>query len=182
MGIKRLVERSVYTLKNEGAKMFVLKTKTYLANRKARKDAVNQPMLKKIFADVLFINGCYLPHPSRYRVSHQKEQLFANGLVSEEVFYTELDLSLVKRFRAFIFFRCPCTENVEEFIKVAKAENKLVLCIEMLFLCKIQPFEGVTQRHKQKNGQNRFCGKNKTIHYSRSSLKVLEEILGSQTS
>ncbi|MBP1546870.1 MAG: glycosyltransferase [Oscillospiraceae bacterium] len=127
MGIKRLVERSVYTLKNEGAKMFVLKTKTYLANRKARNEAAKQPMLKKIFADVLFINGCYLPHPSRYRVSHQKEQLFANGMVSEEVFYTELDLSLVKRFRAFVFFRCPCTETVEAFIKAAKAENKLVL-------------------------------------------------------
>lgn len=127
MGIVRLMKKSVYTLKNEGPKMLALKTKTYLSNRKARKKALNQPMLRRMFGDVLFINGCYLPHPSRYRVAHQKEQLFANGMVSEEIFYTDLDTALVKRFRAFIFFRCPCTDAVEGFIKAAKAENKLVL-------------------------------------------------------
>ena len=34
------------------------------------------------FKDVLFINGCpkdLLPHPPRYRVTHQMEQLQSNG-------------------------------------------------------------------------------------------------------
>ena len=37
--------------------------------------------------DILFINGCYLPHPSRYRVTHQREQLESNNITTDEVFY-----------------------------------------------------------------------------------------------
>lgn len=79
------------------------------------------------YSDVLFINGCYLPHPSRYRCEHQKEQLLASGIVSDEVFYTDIDLDAVRRYRAFVFFRCPYTDKVGEFIKLAKSLNKLVI-------------------------------------------------------
>ena len=81
----------------------------------------------KAFKDVLFINGCYLPHPTRYRCAHQMEQLLAADMVCDEVFYTDLDIDSVRRYRAFVFFRCPFTERVGEFIEVAKSLNKLVI-------------------------------------------------------
>ena len=83
--------------------------------------------LKWLYADVLFINGCYLPHPSRYRVSHQREQLLAKNIVTSEIFYTDLTLDLVKRYRLFIFYRCPYTDTVGSFIEFAKKYHKHVL-------------------------------------------------------
>lgn len=79
------------------------------------------------FKDVLFINGCTLPHPSRYRVDHQIEQLNANNVTTETVFYEDLSLKIVKYYRCFVFFRCPYTERVGEFIKLAKSLNKTVI-------------------------------------------------------
>ena len=57
--------------------------------------------------DILFINGCTLPHPHRYRVSHQREQLESNGIYTDEIFYENLTLDLEKYYRGFVFFRCP---------------------------------------------------------------------------
>ncbi len=127
MGILRLASRSVYTLKNEGPKMLFLKTKTYISNRINQKKKIKSPLVERMFGDVLFINGCFLPHPSRYRVTHQREQFLANGIISEEILYTEVDLKYIKRFRTFIFYRCPYTNEVGEFIKAAKQFNKSVI-------------------------------------------------------
>ncbi len=123
--IKVLWEKSVATLKNDGVKAFFLKAVHYIKKNITKEDNSNSP--EKMLMDVLFINGCYLPHPSRYRVAHQREQLFANGVNSNEVFYKNLSLELVKRYRVFIFFRCPYTDMVGEFIKLAKSINKRVL-------------------------------------------------------
>ena len=80
--------------------------------------------------DVLFINGCYseiVPHPYRYRVLHQMEQLSACFLESDEYFYLHLEPSMVRNYRVIIFFRCPLTDNVHKAIKLAKSLNKKVL-------------------------------------------------------
>ena len=105
--------------------------------REARRDTLEAAFLKeeerkanyKPMVDVLFINGCgeLVPHPSRYRVTHQREQLNACNIVSEEVFYTELKIEQVKLAHVFIFFRCPYTETIGEFINLAKKLNKVVL-------------------------------------------------------
>lgn len=126
MGLGRLIKRSFEELRAGGLKHMLLKIKFYLRDTKGGcgKKAME---VDSIFGDVLFINGCYLPHPSRYRVSHQREQLLSASIVSEEIFYTDLTLDLIKRYRAFIFFRCPHTELIEEFILKAKHFNKLVL-------------------------------------------------------
>lgn len=81
------------------------------------------------FMDVLFIVGCdnSVPHPTRYRVIHQKEQLIAGDIVGDDIFYTNLSLDLVKFYRTFVFFRCPHTQVVEKFIQEAKKRNKKVL-------------------------------------------------------
>lgn len=79
---------------------------------------------KKPYKDILFINGCTLPHPQRYRVHHQMEQLNSRGLTTDEVFYEKLDLDQLKYYRGFVFFRCPVTDTVKEFISRAKKQNK----------------------------------------------------------
>jgi len=85
--------------------------------------------MKPALVDVLFINGCdeSVPHPARYRVTHQREQLTAFGITSEEVYYLNLKESHVKFAQTFIFFRCPYTDTIGEFIETAKKLNKTVL-------------------------------------------------------
>lgn len=74
----RLAKKSVETISQYGFKAFFQKTKYYFQAKRqkhAMKESINNNSNERdyIFADVLFINGCYLPHPSRYRVSHQRE-------------------------------------------------------------------------------------------------------------
>lgn len=123
--IKHLAEMTVYSLKTEGIKVTTKKIYSYLRYGKAK--VKQDGDLKWICADVLFINGCYLPHPARYRVSHQREQLLAKNIVTSEVFYTDLTLDLVKRYRLFVFYRCPYTDTIGEFIELAKKYHKHVL-------------------------------------------------------
>lgn len=123
-----LAEKSVRALKAGGVKELVRRTRYYLGRQDVSIQAsiqVDSP--EKYYMDVLFINGCYLPHPSRYRVTHQREQLLAGNITSNEVFYTDLTLDLVRNYRVFIFYRCPFTEVVGKFIKLAKKLNKTVL-------------------------------------------------------
>ncbi len=125
MGLGHLIKRSFQELKAGGIKHTLLKMKFYLRDTKGRKKAGTEA--ETIFGDVLFINGCFLPHPARYRVTHQREQLLASNIISEEVPYTDLSLDYVKRYRIFIFYRCPYTDMVGEFIEKAKSFNKVVL-------------------------------------------------------
>ena len=85
---------------------------------------------KRIIRDVLFINGCdpnILPHPYRYRVQHQVEQLNAGSLESYEIYYLNFDPFFILNFRVIIFYRCPWTDNVGKAISLAKTLNKKVL-------------------------------------------------------
>ncbi len=80
------------------------------------------------FFDVLFINGCdlSLPHPIRYRVDHQIQQLTACGVAVKCVNSWDLKKSDVTCARAFIIFRCPYTFEMGEFVALAKRLNKCV--------------------------------------------------------
>lgn len=119
-----LLKKSRDTLKNGGMKIFIRKTINYL---KKSKGIERNIAADKVYADVLFINGSFLPHPSRYRVSHQMEQLKANNISCHQVFFEDLKLDLVKHYRTFIFFRCIFNEEIDEFINIAKQHNKLVI-------------------------------------------------------
>ena len=116
--MKRIVKKSFQTLKDEGVVSFTKKTANYIRFRMVPK--------YNAFGDILIINGCTLPHPQRYRVDHQVEQLRAAGLYADRVDYESLTLDSLKYYRGFIFFRCPITPTVEEFIKKEKEENKTV--------------------------------------------------------
>jgi glycosyltransferase involved in cell wall biosynthesis len=109
-------------MKYEGLGKFVKKSVKYTI----KKIYTKQRNHSKNYKDILFINGCALPHPARYRVDHQIEQLHFNGFACDSVFYEELDLEMLKYYRGFIFFRCPHTQTVEEFILKAKYFNKRV--------------------------------------------------------
>lgn len=119
-----LVGKTMETLKADGPLMVAKKAGRYIKARDDRKNC-NKP--DRTFADVLYINGCFLPHPARYRVTHQREQLLAADISSNEVNYTQLTADLVRMYRVFIFFRCPYTQDIGKFIKAAKENNKVVL-------------------------------------------------------
>ena len=81
------------------------------------------------FCDVMFVNGCdySVPHPVRYRVDHQAEQLESVGITCDRVDAWNMDpKKTVAMARSFIIFRCPWAPNVGELIRLAKQLNKKV--------------------------------------------------------
>lgn len=125
--IIELFEKTVVTIKEEGLFICLQRIRNYIKLhwKRQKKQEVSTP--DAVYMDVLFINGCYLPHPARYRVTHQREQLEAAGISTNEIFYENISLELVKHYRVFIFFRCVYKKEIEEFITLAKEMNKLVL-------------------------------------------------------
>ena len=98
-------------------------------NNKDKLNHNNFLINRKVY-DVLFVNGCHsnvLPHPYRYRVLNQIEQLDAGFLNSIEIFYLRLNPLIIRDFRVIIFYRCPWTEEVGKAIDLAKTLKKKVL-------------------------------------------------------
>ena len=127
--VNELTCKGFRMLREDGVLVLISRTSKYLKKILRRQVAKKLKKEKKIFRDVLFVNGCGIdvPHPTRYRVTHQREQLAAYNISTGEVFFEDLDLDLVRYYRTFIFFRCPHTDAVEEFIRLAKELNKKVL-------------------------------------------------------
>ena len=120
MGSKSLINKAKRTLTEEGVSSVVKKTKNFLVYR--AKTGLKKDEVK----DILFVNGCTLLHPERYRVDHQMEQLEANGFSVDKVLYTEVKPEMLKFFRAIVIFRCPITPEVEKLIEDAHYFNKKV--------------------------------------------------------
>lgn len=117
--MSNLMRKTFSTLKNEGVVSLTNKTYNYIKYRVTNK-------YRYYYNDILIINGCTLPHPQRYRVDHQVEQLLASGVATDRINYTDLTMDKLKYYRGFIFYRCPITPTIEEFITTAKKENKTV--------------------------------------------------------
>ncbi|MDR1714074.1 MAG: glycosyltransferase family 4 protein [Coriobacteriales bacterium] len=117
-----LARRSAHILARRGPRALLRTVRGYLQERQVAGGRPGQRYL-----DVLFINGCTLPHPSRYRVDHQIEQLQAHGLAAGKIFYTELKPEMAKGARLFVFFRCPYTDTIGEFVAAARRQNKPLL-------------------------------------------------------
>ena len=117
---KALLAKSKQAFKEGGLVGLLTKTKNWtvfrLKNRKR----------EEVMKDILFINGCGLPHPERYRVDHQIEQLEANGLTVDKIYYTEVHPEIIKFYRGVVIFRCPITKPINELIDKAKYFNKKV--------------------------------------------------------
>ncbi len=132
-----LKEKISYSYHEEGMYSVFDKTLRVLKNKlNAKKDAFLQGFNKRnleeienIFFDVMFINGCdySLPHPIRYRVDHQIEQLEAAGFACLKVDAPNLKMDHLRQARLFVVYRFPHTPFIEEFIKGAQSLNKCVL-------------------------------------------------------
>lgn len=122
--VKILLKKSKDTIRSCGFKIFIKKSVNYI---KKSKNIERNLDADKVYGDVLFINGSFLPHPSRYRVSHQMEQLQANNINCQQIFFEDLKIDLVKNYRVFIFFRCIMNDEIDNFIELAKKHNKTVI-------------------------------------------------------
>jgi|GEM_PF-500367 len=88
--------------------------------------------------DVLFVNGVYrlfAPHPPRFRIDHQIEQLNAMGLTAQSVYTDDLTVDMVAQARLFVLYRCPVTPTLREFIAEAHRQNKKCFfdCDDLIF-------------------------------------------------
>lgn len=120
MSVNKLLDKVRRTLASEGVGALAKKTKNYLVFK------AQTGFKKDEMRDVLFVNGCTLLHPERYRVDHQMEQLEASGLSVEKVLYTEVKPEKLKFYRCVVIFRCPVTSEVRELIEKAHYFNKKV--------------------------------------------------------
>lgn len=118
--VKELSLKVKNTLRDEGVKTLAKKTINYT---KFKVTSINRKY-DKGFKDILFVNGCCLPHPQRYRVDHQIEQFESFGLSCDKIDYDKLTLDMLRFYRGFVFYRCPILPMIEEFIKQANENNK----------------------------------------------------------
>ncbi len=121
----RIYYTSRRVLKNGGTRVFLERGLAYLRHRSlVFKDSLRGRQVS--FKDVLFISGCSLPHPTRYRVDHQMEQLHFNGGACDKIWYQLLEPEMEQCYRCFVFFRCPITPEIERFVSEARRLNKRV--------------------------------------------------------
>ena len=124
-----LAENSLYVLREEGIYAYKDRLNLHVHQflGRFRNEEGADPL--DICTDVLFINGCAysVPHPIRYRVDHQVEQLNAHGISCRKIDEWNLVNDFVRTARIFIIFRCPYNDRVGEFIQLAKKLNKVVL-------------------------------------------------------
>ena len=118
--LRELFNKTIYTFKNEG---FINLIKKICKFFWLKITGINKEY-DRGFKDILFINGCSLPHPQRYRVTHQIEQLESYGVSCDKVDYDKLTMEHLKYYRGFVFYRCPYLPIFDEFIKEAKLNNK----------------------------------------------------------
>lgn len=123
-----LFEGLSYTMREEGVAHVFPKAKE-VVRRNAARLSLAKPHADNSYVDVIFINGCdySVPHPIRYRVDHQIEQLLAAGYSAYKVEAESLTKDILRHGRMFVIFRCPVTDKVKDFISEAKKLNKTVL-------------------------------------------------------
>lgn len=122
-----LLEGIGYTVKEEGFYNVPKKVSHVLSIHRPRLDFRSRH--DNSFFDVIFINGCdySVPHPIRYRVDHQIEELEAAGLTVQKVNAWDMKTDILRHARTFIIFRCPLSDEVESLIIQAKKLNKRVI-------------------------------------------------------
>ena len=123
-GKQNLIGKAIRAVSEEGISGCMVRTGHYV-----KKQIKMRKPLGAVYKDILFISGCGedLPHPWRYRVIHQREQLESCNLSTDEVYFQELSMDQLRFYRAFVFFRCPYTELIGKFVYVAKKLNKKLI-------------------------------------------------------
>lgn len=117
----RLTKKSIVVLKKRGLLDVWIEFKRYI------KSKIIFEKFNPICKDFVFVSGCYLEMPHKYRCEFQKEQLEKQGLTGDVKFFTEVEDDWLKYYDIFILYRLPITDEIKEFIKMAKKLNKLVI-------------------------------------------------------
>ena len=177
--VRSVSAKSIVVLKDDGPKKFVQRSAKYVYYRQFPEKK------QKKYRDILFINGCTLSHPTRYRVDHQIEQLESQGLTTDSVFYGQLNLEMLKYYRGFVFFRCPVTDTVREFITQAKQFNKTCffdiddLVIDQKYTDQIEYVKSLTgaDRALYDDGVNRMRKTLELCDYAITSTECLQREL-----
>lgn len=127
MKVKKLARKFQRVWKDEGIATAIGRVVHFAGNIEGRRNRrIDIKKARNTKGDVLFINGCCVEHPTRYRVLHQMEELRLAGAVCEKVFFEDIDLTMEENFKSFVFFRCECTEEVERFIHKAQTDGKKI--------------------------------------------------------
>ena len=127
MKIKRLIKKFIRVWHQSGFLTAIGRSIHFVGNVEGRRDRRQDIQYVRTHkGKVLFINGCCVEHPTRYRVFHQMEQLKEAGISCAKIYFEDIDLRMEDNYQMFIFFRCECTDDVEAFIRKAKSHNKTV--------------------------------------------------------
>lgn len=154
MGLKNKAKHAV----KKAAKAVVKKLNNKTLNRMVEVYKERNRNYDKVVVDVCFINGCdaMVPHPPRYRVTHQRQQLEANGLTTSEIFYTNVVANdVVVNASCFVIFRCPYTPEIYKLITLAHALHKKVyfdiddLVIDTVYTDLIPYVQGLSPAEKK---------------------------------
>lgn len=154
MGLKSAAKHAI----KGAAKAIVKKLNNKTLNRLVEVYKDRNRHFDRIYVDVCFINGCdpSVPHPPRYRVTHQRQQLEANGLTTSEVFYTNVIANdVVVNASCFVIFRCPYTPEIYKLVTLAHALHKKVyydiddLVIDTVYTDRIPYVQGLSKEEKK---------------------------------
>lgn len=127
MKIVKLVKKFKRINEIYGLRIAIGRVFHFIGNIEGRKiRRTDRKKAKNNRGDVLFINGCAVEHPMRYRVLHQMEQLQEAGLVCAKVYFEDIELEMEHNYRTFIFYRCEYTPEVERFILEARKHGKKI--------------------------------------------------------
>ncbi len=119
---KQTISNAINVLKNDGISGFAKRTVVHV---KFMHQVRKQKNIHN-FKDILFINGCPIDYCERYRVHHKMQELIAYGYTVDEVLSSELNEEIIKFYRAFVIYRMPYDQNVDNFIKKVHENNKIV--------------------------------------------------------
>lgn len=177
--LKSVATRSIESIKSDGIIGFAKRSARFIYYRQFPKKK------RKHYRDILFIDGNTLPHPTRYRVDHQIEQLRASGITADSIFYDRLSPDLLSYYRGFVFFRCPATDTVREFIALAKQSNKTCffdiddLVIDQKYTNQIEYVQNMSTQDKElyDDGVNRMRQTMELCDYAITTTECLQQEL-----
>lgn len=172
-----LVKKFEIEVKNSGMKGALKKTNRYFKRKKQIKNLKYHE-----FKDVLFINGCTLEHPTRYRVYHQIEQLHFNGYSCDWIFYNDVKKEMIKYYRIILLYRCPYTIEIGKVIKEARKHNKIVifdiddLVIDKKYTSQIKYLDNLSEKEYEEymDGVNRMQKTLRLCDYAITSTPTLK--------
>ena len=169
-------------LKNDGIKAFAKQTKTHISYKKALlKAKLTKKKFLNEYKDILFINDCPIDYCERYRIHHKMQELEAFGISCSEIQAQHLNADIIKFYRGFVIYRTPWTEHMDNFVKLAKANNKVVfydiddLVFDLKYTSTIKELDNFTkeQREEYDDGVRRYEKMLEACDYGISTTKVI---------